>query len=117
MVMEVLLQDCCIQHHVLGSILCALYIKLAMYLYYITVRVNGWFWKFNKILSISRNLPIKLIQTLFLLTASKIIANMKIEIPLSISKFMSVIEMNFWNFTVEGFEAEHMQCNSIREIP
>ena len=35
------------------------------------------------------------IQTLFLLTASKIIANIKIEIPLSISKFMSLIEMSF----------------------
>ena len=32
MAMEVMLHDCCIQHHVLGSLLCALYVRLEIYL-------------------------------------------------------------------------------------
>ena len=61
-------------------------------------------------------MSIILIQTLFFLAASERIANYKSENPLSISKFKSRIEKNFGNFTLEGFEAEQMQCNSIREI-
>ena len=79
--------------------------------------MNEWFWKFKKILSISRNLSIKSIQTLFLMAVSKRNANSKSENPLSISKFVSRIEMDFWNFTLEGLEAEQIQCKSIREIP
>ena len=88
MAMEVLLHDCCIQRHVLGATLCALYILEIS-------RVNEWFWKFNKNLSISRNLSIRSIQTLFLMAASERIANSKSENPLSISKLVSQIEMNF----------------------
>ena len=51
----------------------------------------------------------KIIQTLFLLAASKRIASSKSENLLSISKFISRIEINFWNFAPEGFEAEKMQ--------
>ena len=57
--------------------------------------MNEWFWKFNKNLSISRNLSIRSIQTLFLMAASERIANSKSENPLSISKLVSQIEMNF----------------------
>ena len=51
------------------------------------------------------------------MAVSKRNANSKSENPLSISKFVSRIEMDFWNFTLEGLEAEQMQCDSIREIP
>ena len=60
---------------------------------------------------------IKSIQTLFLLAASERIANSESENPLPIYKSHSRIEMNFWNFTLEGFEAEQIQCNSGKEIP
>ena len=51
------------------------------------------------------------------MAASERIANSKSENTLAISKFMSRIEMNFWDFTLEGLEAEQIQWNSIREIP
>ena len=51
------------------------------------------------------------------MAASERIANSKSENSLPIFKFMSRIETNFWNFTLEGLEAEQMQCDSIREIP
>ena len=41
MAMEVLLHDCYIQHHMLGSTLCALYIRLEIYIYiYIYIYIN-----------------------------------------------------------------------------
>ena len=43
------------------------------------------------------------------MAASERIANSKSENPLTISKFMSRIEMNFCNFTLEGLEAEQLQ--------
>ena len=78
--------------------------------------MNEWFWEFNINLSISRNLSTKSIQTLFLMAASERIANSKSGNLLSISTFMPWTEMNFWNFTLEGWEAEQMQCNNSREI-
>ena len=78
--------------------------------------MNG-FGNSTKTCQLSRNLSIKSIQTLFLMAASERIANSKSENPLSISKFMSRIETNFWNFTLKGLGAEQIQCNSIREIP
>ena len=51
------------------------------------------------------------------MAASERIANRKSENPLSVSKFVSRIEMDFWKFTLEGLEGQQMHWKSFREIP